>query len=366
MYRIIKYIVEEAVIVENSTGVVKSLSKSDFISFYNKNRDKFYNVVVTKGGVIKRKGSDKFEVEHIVKFSLDKYRNNKIYDGNNDKFGITVKGKDYIVKLAKYNGDMSVVTEHVASRFIKQLGIECHVTKLCRYKNEVCVVIEDFTSRNSKLISYKDTRQSSEGTDISSKGYTYNDVIDMINKHTKLTRKNKENEIKHFWTMFLLDAILANRDRHPGNWGYLVDKDIYKPAPIYDNGWSLFPDVKAVIHKYKNDRIKFIKERSEYFPASLLKTESKDGAKRTNYFDIIPYLAKTYNEFSVEYNKLLNVKDEIIYSAIVNAVCEEVIPKEIRSFYIDVVMVRFLHIIKRLTLDDAIKRVNEMRCGRLC
>lgn len=45
--------------------------------------------------------------------------------------------------------------------------------------------------------------------------------------------------------MILLDVIIINTDRHFGNFGLLVDSrdnTIVKPAPIFDNGLSLFYD----------------------------------------------------------------------------------------------------------------------------
>ena len=43
--------------------------------------------------------------------------------------------------------------------------------------------------------------------------------------------------------MMLFDSIIANQDRHLGNWGVLIDNDtgeFLKVAPIFDNGFSLF------------------------------------------------------------------------------------------------------------------------------
>lgn len=48
--------------------------------------------------------------------------------------------------------------------------------------------------------------------------------------------------------MMLLDSIIANQDRHLGNWGVLVDNNTGKfleVAPIFDNGFSLFYGASA-------------------------------------------------------------------------------------------------------------------------
>lgn len=43
--------------------------------------------------------------------------------------------------------------------------------------------------------------------------------------------------------MMLFDSLIANRDRHLGNFGMIVDNntgEYLRPAPIFDNGWSMF------------------------------------------------------------------------------------------------------------------------------
>ena len=43
--------------------------------------------------------------------------------------------------------------------------------------------------------------------------------------------------------MLVLDAIIRNTDRHLGNFGFLVDNhtnQLLRPAPIFDNGLSLY------------------------------------------------------------------------------------------------------------------------------
>lgn len=62
--------------------------------------------------------------------------------------------------------------------------------------------------------------------------------------------------------MMLFDSIIANQDRHLGNWGVLVDNNtgrFLEVAPIFDNGFSLFygasaADLQAEYHElYKEN-----------------------------------------------------------------------------------------------------------------
>jgi len=50
---------------------------------------------------------------------------------------------------------------------------------------------------------------------------------------------NKADIISRFWDMFVVDALLANPDRHFDNWGVLAKHGDVKFAPIYDCGSAL-------------------------------------------------------------------------------------------------------------------------------
>lgn len=287
----------------------------------------------------------------------DSMKNNNIYDGNTFKFGITVDNQQYIVKFAK-DTISSLYSEYVASNFIRNLGISCHETWLGMYKKNLVVIIKDFSTKDAKLRCYKATRQSSEGTDLSGKTYTYKDVIDLISQHTKMSDENKRKTIIQFWDMFICDAILGNRDRHHGNWGYLTYKDSYRPAPIYDNGASLFPDIERKIDEYinlvnQNKEYKFIEDRAEKFPSSLFQMERPNGEiKRTNYYEILSDLGVN-KVLAQEVNTLKNkIGFNQIYEAIIRSVAsvKDIIPVAHRRFYIIIVCTRYLHMIERKTI----------------
>lgn len=71
---------------------------------------------------------------------------------------------------------------------------------LTLYRNELVNIIKDFTTDKCKLRTFKDTRQTSEGTDLSNKTYSYRDVIHLIEKHTKMSEQDKQKMIVKFWT----------------------------------------------------------------------------------------------------------------------------------------------------------------------
>ena len=282
----------------------------------------------------------------------DNMRNGKSYNGNTLKFGITVENIDYIVKLPKEA--LSVYTEYLASKFIRILGVSCHMVALGEYNNMLVNVIKDFTSNsNLTLHSYKDTKQSSEDTDISVKHYTYKDITYLIEKHLKMTPEDKSVALNQFWNMFICDAILANRDRHWGNWGYLSNGRSYKIAPIYDNGASLFPNVDRVIKSYVSveHREEFLRERVFKFPASLFMIERPDRCYRTNYYEMFSDLrinhifanrVRYFREhvsnaqvFKYAYNMCFNDKDLVDLDF------------AYKRFYVQIITLRYMCIINR-------------------
>lgn len=322
------------------------------------------NAYMTRSGQIRHKHNTKpFVIKSITpvrknsSINLELYRNSKIYDGNTRKFGVTIKGVDYIAKFPKRTGDYSTICEHVASTFINNLGYSAHRTKLCVYNNEVVVLMQDFTSRDYQLRSFKDTGQSSEDTDLQDKHYTYEDVLYLIDKHTKIDIRFKKEAKLYFWRMYILDAILANRDRHHGNWGYLDSQSGYRFAPIYDNGACLFPDVGIKLDSYIKNREQFLIERAEKFPASLLMrySEEEHRYKRTNYYAVLGSIKCEEMKQAIEEFKAIS--EDTVRSAIVSAVSSELIPPLCKRFYVDIVMLRYLHIVHRVPLNEAVRRV---------
>lgn len=308
----------------------------------------------------KQKKNTKDNTEKIR--PLYKYANRKLYDGNTEKFGVTINSIDYIVKYPKEHDDYSVFSEYVASTFMRKLGYNAHETLLYKdYDGRVAVLLKDFTNSTETLRSYKDTGQSSEDTNITNKSYTYKDIVDMIEKHTKLNAKHKNQALIQFWDMYMLDAVLANRDRHHGNWGYICSKNSYRIAPIYDNGSSLFPNVSDRIVGYTESRSKFLEERFEKFPASLLciYDENLQRNKRTNYYEYVGYY-RNFPEMEYAYNKIKNIGIDKVFQVMCKAVNNRYIPDIVKRFYIDIVCMRYMHIILRMSFEESYHKLNEL------
>ena len=151
-------------------------------------------------------------------------------------------------------------------------------------------------------------QQANIGTDLGEKLYTYSDVLYVLHRKAELEDSQLDDFKRSFWLMFLFDAILGNRDRHGGNWGFVKKNGVTKLAPVFDNGSSLFPDVNLEIWNSKN----FIKERVYHMPGSLFKIWRPGVTHRpmrTNYYEII---SKYSDEFQQELDEVRNLDFNLI------------------------------------------------------
>ena len=305
---------------------------------------------------------------------LDSLRNQKTYNGNTYKFGIRLEDKDYLVKYPK-SDDLSVFCEYLASGIISRMGFPCQTVVLGTYHGVVVDVIEDFTSgTNQMLHSFRDIKQAGEDTDIGDKEYTYEDATYLIRKHLKLRSEEKDAALHQFWQMFLCDAILANRDRHWGNWGYLSSGNHYQAAPIYDNGACLFPNVNRVIEEFSLHPINFLKEQIYTFPASLfmINTDKKrhperSRADRPTYYEILensqmglavdPVLCEEWQLLLSRHSlsSMYEITTEMVGSL------GDYVSQPVKHFWTSIVPLRFACLIERRDFEDAYEELRKRR-----
>ena len=293
----------------------------------------------------------------------DSMLNNINYGGKTEKYGVTYNNEYYLMKLSKDN-DLSVYSEYLASNFIRSLHINCQEVYLGRYHGEIVNLIKDFCYDTEwYLQAYKGTKQSSVDTDLSDKEYTYNDVLHIIAQHKKITNKNVA--IATFWLMFFCDAIIGNRDRHWGNWGYLTNGVACKPSPLYDNGAGLFPGVYSHLSSYEDDSYTFIKERVYEFPASLflIYRDDKQRNCRTNYYQII---SQGVFEYDLIYSKCLakvrDISKHTVWLAMYNLVSELDLDPRLKKFYVEIVFMRYCCIILNEDFDDNFNYIEDLLC----
>ena len=115
-------------------------------------------------------------------------------------------------------------SEFYAAQVAEVMGIP-HVTYgLSKWKGQLCSTCELFTSKDISFIPASTLISTSK----------ISRIIDWFDDH------GWKNDLAD---MLVLDAIIRNTDRHLGNFGFLVDNhtnQLLRPAPIFDNGLSLY------------------------------------------------------------------------------------------------------------------------------
>ena len=115
-------------------------------------------------------------------------------------------------------------SEFYAAQVAEAMGIP-HVTYgLSKWKGQLCSTCELFTSKDISFVPASTLISTSR----------ISQIIDWFDDH------GWKNDLAD---MLVLDALIRNTDRHLGNFGFLVDNhtnQLLRPAPIFDNGLSLY------------------------------------------------------------------------------------------------------------------------------
>lgn len=214
---------------------------------------------------------------------------NRYYSGAERKKSILINEKPYLVKFQKNSREglrFNHVSEYLGSHIFALLGIETQETFLGTYKGENVVVIQDFLGEDEVFVPFNGVGDSSLEQDKEKYQYSYEDIIEMLQDNVKLTDTPKTIDL--FWDMFIIDALIANFDRHGSNWGFIKKDNKYRLSPIFDNGSSLFPQlntdekIEAVLENQEEMDMRIYK-----FPTSQVKYEGK----KSSYYEIISSLA---------------------------------------------------------------------------
>lgn len=228
----------------------------------------------------------------------------RFYSGAERKKSILIDGNAYLVKFQKNSREglrFNHVSEFLGSHIFSMLGLETQETHLGKYKEENVVVIKDFLGDDEVFVPFNGVGDSSLEQDKEKYQYSYDDIIEMLKDNVKLT--NIDETIDLFWDMFVVDALIANFDRHGSNWGFIKKNNEYRLSPIFDNGSSLFPQlntdekVEAVLSSQEE-----IEHRIYKFPTSQVKYHDK----KSSYYEIISSL-----EFEECNNALVRITERV-------------------------------------------------------
>jgi len=213
----------------------------------------------------------------------------RFYSGAERKRSIIINGNAYIVKFQKKSREglrYNHISEFLGSHIFSFLGMEAQETQLGIYNGENVVVIKDFLGEDEVFVPFNGVGDSSLEQDKEKYQYSYGHIMEMLRENVKLTDVDQTMDL--FWNMFIVDAFIANFDRHGSNWGFIKKDNKHRLSPIFDNGSSLFPQLNTEekVAAVLKDQIE-IDQRVYRFPTSQI----KHHGEKSSYYEIISSLA---------------------------------------------------------------------------
>lgn len=268
-------------------------------------------------------------------------KNQKEYTGSEEKFGITIDNKDYIVKFQK-NSETGLlnnhISEHLGSNIFKILGEEAQSTFLGLYNDREVVICEDFIESGEIYLPLNGIVEVGFENNKELYQYSYEDIIIMLKENIKIT--NVSETIEKFWNMYIIDALIGNFDRHGANWGFLKKDNAYRMAPIFDNGSSLFPRrnteelMKEVL---ENETI--MMDMTYKYPTSQIRLQNK----KSSYYDVISSMAfHECNQALKRIYQRMNINEIFAFFE-----SQEDLSEIQKTFYRYIIEYRYKHIIEK-------------------
>ena len=256
--------------------------------------------------------------------------------------------EEYMLKFPPINKGIeehsysnSCISEYLACHIIKTLGLEVQETLLGRYiiqeNSKIVVACKDVTDEATLLKQFAEFKNGQIETSKNGYGTELSEIIETIQEQQVYDTKELS---EFFWNMFIADSLVANFDRHNGNWGFLVNEKLknIKIAPIYDCGSCLYPQLTDErISEIINDA-KEIDARVYVFPTSSI----KENDEKINYYE---YISSLKNR---ECNEALKRIVPLIDLERINTIIDDVpdISDIRKSFYKKIIEERYNKILK--------------------
>ena len=179
-----------------------------------------------------------------------------IYGGSGgNKDGILIDGEFWLIKYPKTTRGMSdkareisyttaPLSEYLGSHIYEILGYDVHETLLGIKKEKVVVACKDFCVIRGGLSEIRTIKNAySEERTEEQESFAESKSGDRVNLPELLFHLDHNRRLRnvaglkeHFWDMVIVDILIDNNDRNNGNWGLVFNGEVYKIAPVYDNG----------------------------------------------------------------------------------------------------------------------------------
>lgn len=229
---------------------------------------------------------------------------NNTTDGMLQKGWIIEKGKRVLVKGTYTFNREEPFNEWLASQVCKRLGFSyCNYTIDFINNEKLVSKCENFVSSDEEIISaydiYKSVKKPNNIND-------YEHYINILEQH------NVPDARKNVASMFLVDYILMNTDRHMKNFGVIRNVNTLKwerTAPIFDTGQSMQCDRIVANMNFVTGTGKFFSNTNKKYD-DILKTVLPDVGKID--VSLLDGLADVYEKLLKEYQNKTDMSDNRI------------------------------------------------------
>ena len=234
-------------------------------------------------------------MDNIIDFTNCERVFGKAYNGaNGKKIAVLYAGHQYMLKFPP-SGETkptelsyinSCISEHIASSIFNMLGINAQQTLLGTFTvngtEKVVCACRDFTESGNILYDFCSIKNTVIDSEHGGSATELEDIIETIQKQQFVP---VDELLKHFWDVFIADALLGNFDRHNGNWGFLYNNrtQTSEIAPVFDCGSCLLPQADESVMQRVLKNEEEMNARVFQFPTSVIKL----NGKKINYYDFI-------------------------------------------------------------------------------
>lgn len=160
------------------------------------------------------------------------------YGGYTRKCGkIDENGNRWMVKFEKKHSfkssPLNLFDQHINSQIIKLLEFPVQKTFLGTCDDYLVLCCKNFVPEHTKLITFDVFLRTLYNS------YELTEIIDLnqferVLRENEILRQYRNDLIKSFWDMIVLDIFIGNLERTTSDFGYIISKNNVTPAPLYD------------------------------------------------------------------------------------------------------------------------------------
>lgn len=231
-------------------------------------------------------------------------RNGFNYPGMFYKFGISINGENYMLKISQTSNDrLNLFSELIGSKLCKILEIPCSQIRLTLYNSKLALLSKSWDLDSGQffpLSSFYEEKIDEQDTPVE---YLYNTFIEIV--HDKCPQ-DFDDILSIFWRLFIIDYLLCNA-RGAGNIGFIFSDKI-RLAPVYDNSTSLtnLGDKSYMAEDFPKLPMKFGEEfKSSYDVLKLFKDTHLENAlyffkRKLRLEDLLDFITSEEEEYLIE------------------------------------------------------------------